>query len=244
LKLKTFSCLAFCLALLAAAVYYAPFFLIVSDQPVKSDAVVLFLGGEKGTREKEANQLVADGYADYLIIPAYKQIKKRGPNGKLESISSDIKAKTSYLKPALVSAPNQQTNELMNQRTTSSRLNQPTNERTNQRNRFVEDTHEEALIAKDMMEHEGISSAILVSSPYHMRRIKIIAGKVFGNSPPLEKGGRGDLDSSGERYRFTFVPTRYETSGETFWLFNNYDRKFVTTEYMKIGWFVLYSSFV
>jgi uncharacterized SAM-binding protein YcdF (DUF218 family) len=203
--------------LLSLAVVEAPSFLIVSDQPAKSDAVVLFLGGEKGTREKEANQLVTEGYADYLIIPAYRQIKKQGPDGKLERL--DLKLPTS--------APNQ-----------SNQSNQQ-----NKRNRFFEDTHEEALIAKVMMEHEGISSAILVSSPYHMRRIKMIAERVFGNSPPLEKGGRGDLDSSGGRYRFTFVPTRYEIQDEGFWLFNNYDRKFVLNEYLKIGWFLLYSPF-
>lgn len=192
------SCL---LALLTLAVFYAPSYLVVSDQPVKSDAVVMFLGGEKGTRAKEANQLVMEGYADYLIIPAYGQVKKRGPDGKLERFN---------WKPpeALSNQPSQ--------------LNQP-----NQRKRFWEDTHEEAIIARDMMERLGISSAILVSSPYHMRRIKLIAARVFG-----------------EKATVCYVPTRYETPNEGFWLFNSYDRKFVLTEYMKIGWFVLYSPFL
>ena len=77
------------------------------------------------------------------------------------------------------------------------------------------------------MERLGISSAILVSSPYHMRRIKLIAERVFGERPTV-----------------CYVPTRYETPNEGFWLFNGYERKFVLTEYMKIGWFVLYSPFV
>jgi uncharacterized SAM-binding protein YcdF (DUF218 family) len=189
LKLKTFYFIS-CLILLAAALYYAPFFLIVSDPPVKSDAVVLFLGGEKGTREKEADQLIRDGFADYLIIPAYRQVKKLNPDGILIKIDSDVKPKTSNLKP------------------------------------FFEDTHSEAIIAHDMMERLGISSATLVSSPYHMRRIKMIAEKVFGDGQTVN-----------------FVPTRYETPSDGFWLFNNYDRKFVLTEYAKITWFLLYSSF-
>jgi hypothetical protein len=39
-------------------------------------------------------------------------------------------------------------------------------------------------------------------------------------------------------------PTRHEKPGEGFWLFDSYDRKFVLTEYIKIGWFLLYSPFV
>ena len=126
----------------------------------------------------------------------------------------------------------------------SNQLNQPS-----QRNWFVEDTHDEALIARDMMERLGISSAILVSSPYHMRRIRIIAAQVFhqkassapdakaSSCPPFAKEGKGGFE-------FISVPTRYETPNDGFWLFNNYDRKFVLTEYMKIGWFLLYSPFV
>ena len=90
MKLKTFSWIAFSLALLAAALYYAPFFLIISDPPVKSDAVVLFLGGEKGTREKEAKQLITEGYAEYLIIPARGQVQKLGPDGKLIKVDLDL----------------------------------------------------------------------------------------------------------------------------------------------------------
>lgn len=91
------------------------------------------------------------------------------------------------------------------------------------------------------MENLGLSSALLVSSPYHMRRIRIIAGQVFAennpvsSSPPLE--GRGG-------FIVHAVPTRYETSGEIYWLFNNRERAFVLMEYAKIIWFFLYSSFL
>jgi len=213
LKLKTFYFISCIVVLLSLAVVEAPSFLIVSDQPANSDAVVLFLGGEKGTREKEAHQLLRETYADCLIIPARGQVQKINPDGKLIKIDLPLKPNTLNLKPAATAA-------------------------------WLEDTHEEALIARGIMEGLGINSAILVSAPYHMRRIKMIAESVFGNSPPLEKGGRGDLDSSGGRYRFTFVPTRYEAPGDGVWLLNERDRKFVLTEYTKIAWFLLYSPFV
>lgn len=209
----------FSLALLATAVYYAPFFLIVSDTPVKSDAVVLFLGGEKGTREKEANQLVTEGYADYLIVPAYRQVQKRTPDGKLIIIDLPLKLNTrdsGYLK---------------------------LNHLELKTSAWLEDTHSETLTARDMMDSLGARSAILVSSSYHMRRIKLIAERVFA-PPPLAKGGGGDFSSTGSNFRLTFIPTRYEAAGDGFWLFNSRDRRFVLTEYMKIGWFLLYSPFV
>jgi uncharacterized SAM-binding protein YcdF (DUF218 family) len=121
----------------------------------------------------------------------------------------DLNLETSNLKPPPQDDPTQ-------------RANEP----TNQKNRFVEATHEEAIIAGGMMEHLGISTAILVSSPHHMRRIKLIAERVFG-----------------ERATVCYVPTRYETPDAGFWLFENYKRKIVLTEYAKIAWFLLYSPF-
>jgi hypothetical protein len=78
--------------LLFLAVFQAPAFLVISEAPVRADAVVLFAGGEKGSREKEADQLLREGFADYLIIPATGQIKKRGPDGRLEGL--DLKNPT------------------------------------------------------------------------------------------------------------------------------------------------------
>ena len=72
--------------LLFLAVFQAPVFLVISEAPVRADAVVLFASGEKGSREKEADQLLREGLADYLIIPATGQIKKQGPNGRRERL--------------------------------------------------------------------------------------------------------------------------------------------------------------
>ena len=182
-----------------------PAFLVISEAPVRADAVVLFVGGEKGSREKEADQLLREGFADYLIIPATGQIKKRGPDGRLERL--DLK------NPMAVS----------NQ---SNQLNQP-----NQKNWFVENTHIEVYEAKRLMDNLGLHSASLVSSPYHMRRIKVIAKSVF-------------LDTGNVRtFKLYFVPTRYETPHLKSWFPNIHDLTFVLMEYPKIFWFFIYSNF-
>jgi len=187
--------------LLALGVFYAPSFLIIFEAPVKSDAVVLFLGGQKGIREKEAYLLVKEGYADYLIIPNYGQIRKRGPDGKLAKIDAG-------LRPRSQNDPNQS--------------NHP-----NKRNWFAEDTHIELIETKRIMDASGLHSALFVSSPYHMRRIKLIAEKVLGDTQVLH-----------------YVPTRYETYGEDLWLISSREWKHILTEYAKIAWFLVYSPFV
>nr|WP_319491156.1 hypothetical protein [uncultured Desulfobacter sp.] len=58
---------------------------------------------------------------------------------------------------------------------------------------FYENTHIEILSAKTIMEKLSYSSAIMVSSPYHMRRIKIISQMVF-------KGEQWQLRFAGSRF--------------------------------------------
>ena len=74
------------------------------------------------------------------------------------------------------------------------------------------------------MSQYGLSSAIFVSSPYHMRRIKIIVIRVFDND-------------DGEFY---FIPTHYEKAPAAFWELSWADWKKVTREYGKILWFFVY----
>ena len=96
--------------LLSLAIIHAPSFLLLCEAPVKADAVVLFVGGE-GAREREAEQLIKEGFADYLIIPAHGQIKKRGPDGRLGPF--DLKRSAAV--------PNQRTNEQATNRTVLSK---------------------------------------------------------------------------------------------------------------------------
>jgi len=89
---------------------------------------------------------------------------------------------------------------------------------------YYEDTHLELIDAERVMTSYGLRSAIFVSSPYHMRRIKIIALKIFDKN----KGN------------FYFVPTKYEKAPADFWELSSSDWRKVRREYSKILWFLIY----
>lgn len=104
--------------------------------------------------------------------------------------------------------------------------------KTNQKNMkafpsYYEDTHLEIMEAKKMMSVYGLKSAIFVSSPYHMRRIKLIVERVFNPE-------HGD---------FYFIPTPYEMAPANFWELSSLDWRKVRREYSKILWFYIYFPF-
>ncbi len=90
---------------------------------------------------------------------------------------------------------------------------------------YFENTHVEVLEAKRMMEQYRLSSAIFISSPDHMRRIKIISERIFREEP----------------VRIVFVPIRVEPAAHQTLTLSDYKR--MGTEYVKIIWFLIYSSF-
>ncbi len=91
--------------------------------------------------------------------------------------------------------------------------------------RYYENTHIEALEAKKMMDTAGYKSAIFVSSPFHMRRISIIASRVFKTKD----------------YQISFSGSRYLRQGNSFSsMFNWYKVKQISSEYLKIAGFYLY----
>lgn len=49
----------------------------------------------------------------------------------------------------------------------------------------AESTYHEAVITKELIEQEQLRSVIIVSSPYHMRRIKFIFDHVIGDGAEL-----------------------------------------------------------
>jgi hypothetical protein len=183
--------------LFAALVISAPRFLLYSSSYEKTDAIVLFLGPDFTARQKEAYRIINEEKADYLIIPAYHKIYKFFSKGDIRYIPSKES------QPALKNKA----------RLTTPSLN------------FYEDTHLETIEAKKMMAYQGLSSAIFVSSPYHMRRIKIIVGKVFN----LEQG------------KYHFVPTSFEKASAEFWELSWVEWRKIAKEYGKIIWFQIYS---
>ena len=185
----------FILALLAGLVLYSPRFLLYSSPYKKADAIILLLGPDFKARHKEADELIKEGMADYLIIPAYHRIYEIYDKGKERYLLPDSYSPEAVNHNALPSSS------------------------------FYEDTHLEIIEAQKKMSDLGLKSAIFVSSPYHMRRIKLIAMKVF--HPP-----------TGDYY---FVPTRYEKVPVNGWELSSADWKKVRREYGKIIWFYIYT---
>ena len=182
--------------IVGGCVLYSPRFLLYSSEYKKANAIILLLGPDFKARQKEAYKLINEGMSDYLIIPAYHRVYR----------VYDTETKK-YLSPNLYSFKSGQ----KNMTTFPS---------------FYEDTHLEIIDARKIMSGYGLKSAILVSSPYHMRRIKLIVMKVFDTN-------KGD---------FYFVPTQYEKAPANFWELSLADWKKVRKEYGKILWFFLYVS--
>lgn len=160
-----------------------------TEPPVPSDAVVLFVGPDYTERKKEAFQLLEEGYAARILIPAFNIILT----------SADPKTQdTEFYLPA-----------------------QPDWSRYPD---YYENTHIEILEAKKMMDAAGHTSALLVSSPFHMRRISLISKTVFPD----------------ETYQLTFRGSRYVRTVGFFSLFQPLKTQQVFKEYLKISGFCLY----
>jgi uncharacterized SAM-binding protein YcdF (DUF218 family) len=179
------------LAILFVALYYGPRYLTYADKPLRSDAVVLFLGPDNKARQEDANRLMSEGYARYLFIPAYGRITEAA---SLSSPTGTKKANPKLIIFGLKPRP------------------------------YFENTHVEVLEAKRMLEQYRLKSAIFVSSSDHMRRIKIIAERIFHEEP----------------VRIVFVPIRVEPAHQGL-ILSDYRR--MVKEYVKIIWFLMYSPF-
>ncbi len=180
-------------------IFRGPGFLTYKDRLVPCDAVVVFLGDENRTREQEAEMLLLEGYARRLIIPALGEIRRITPDGRFMPVTKDMGAGNLLFK-----------------------LRKKAFYR-----KYYENTHIEVLEAKRLMAESGCRSAILVSSPYHMRRIRMIAGKVFGD---------GSLT-------FNCAPIAFEKHFYTVDWRVGYGRETILSEYVKIGWFLIYNQF-
>lgn len=192
-KLISFSILLV-LAICFVILYYGPRYLSYADKPLRSDALVLFVGPDNKARQEDANRLMHEGYARYLFIPAYGRITEAS---SLSSSAAAKKANPKLIITGLKPRP------------------------------YFENTHVEVLEAKRMMEQYGLKSAIFVSSPVHMRRIKLITDTIFHEEP----------------VRIVFVPIRVEPSSQDLFDMTLADYKRMGKEYVKIIWFLMYSPF-
>lgn len=202
--------LALTVSLLLAVIValFAPKYLAYADNPVKSDAVVLFIGPGFSAREMEAKRLLEGGYADYLLIPSIGMVEK--DSSAVVNLRDFHDQLRRFSRSAWEGSPEQEGANAIKQK------------------RRVQSTHIEILEARKMMEKHGFKSALLVSSPYHMRRIKIISESVFADNG---------------NFLLTFVPTRFEKKPDSFLGWCRYAVHAVIPEYLKIMAFRAYSYF-
>lgn len=70
---KSLLILMMVLVVLAAGLFYAPRFLAYSTRCARADAVIILLGPVFSDRERHARDLVEQGMADFLLIPAHNK---------------------------------------------------------------------------------------------------------------------------------------------------------------------------
>jgi uncharacterized SAM-binding protein YcdF (DUF218 family) len=182
-----------------ALVPFAPGYLSYQDPVRQSDSVILFVGAGSTVREDKARELIARGFSQHLIVPKYGNFFRSTGNGQWELVRRV---------PLVSSGEKSRADVLPN-------------------HKFYENTHLEMLMARRIMDELGFKTAILVSEPYHMRRIKLIADRVFDE----------------EAYRLRFIPTSPGGNDRLWWLLYKDKRRWIVSEYIKILWFVLYAPF-
>lgn len=182
-----------------AMIFYAPKYLSYADKPVKSDVIILIVGPDLRAKKIEALTLIEQGYAKNLFITGHGNISNVPINPRM-NVSEKL---TVY--------------ELI-----QSDIND-----TSHYPWYFENTHKEMLQAKKAIDRNGFRSAIFVSSPFHMRRIKIIADHIF----------------DGRSLQMKFVPTRYEDSIDPDGVWSLHKLELIVMEYVKITWFSVYKRF-
>ncbi len=189
---------ALALTLLVTLFLYGPAYLTKADKQVKSDAVVVFVGPGDEFRFKEARKLIAEGHARYLIVPGYGTVSRAGEKGLLEPLLAE---------PRRLDTSRRKFIDLGYAG-------------------YIEKTHIEMMLAKQILDRLGMRSALIVSSPFHTRRIGMISSRVF----------IGD-------YRISTVPSRFQQSFTASSWFNREHLRRIATEYTKMVWFLLYEPF-
>jgi len=170
-------------------VFIAPYYLTCSDIPYKTDAVIILVGPGFKKRAKEADKLVKKGVVNYIFIP--ERFEAIGP----------FKEQGHIVVKSKVMIPSDSSSTRMREYWKSN-----------------QNTYRELLRAKEMIDRYGFKTAVIVSSPYHMRRVKIMCSKIF----------------SEDQYSISCVGTPYEKTRRLFWFLHSYDRHWVLTEYMKL----------
>ena len=188
----------------------SPRYLLYSDAPQKSDVIILFPDPELDAMRKEARQLIGNGYSKYLCIPTSFSLYQvdQGKTRLTDVLNSAVK-------PGIgLSLQRFEDNISMDY---FLKIKQECGFP-----QYFENTHVEMLLAKKIMDAYGFKKAIFVSSPFHMRRIKMIAASVFDST-----------------YTIKLAPSRFEEKVETL-MPSLKGLRFVFTEFPKMIWFLCY----
>jgi len=188
----------------------SPRYLLYSDAPQKSDVIILFPDPELDAMRKEARQLIGNGYSKYLCIPT---------SFSLYLVDQNKTRFTAVLNPDVAPGIG------LLRRRFEDKISMDYFLKIKQEcgfPQYLENTHMEMLLAKKIMDAYGFKSAIFVSSPFHMRRIKMIAGRVFNSS-----------------YDIKLVPSRFAKKFEIPML-SLKSLQHISMEFPKMVWFLCY----
>jgi vancomycin permeability regulator SanA len=84
-------------------------------------------------------------------------------------------------------------------------------------------TYEEALVTKRVLDQKGFRSAIIVTSPYHLRRTRLIFTQVFAD----------------KKSQMMFYPSANNAFSMNNWWKNHYGRKAIFFEYLGLAYYGL-----
>lgn len=171
--------------------------LVYRNPMAKVDAVVLLLGNN-AKRIPEAHALLKEGWGKSLVVPAKGEVSVLSDTGKI-SLQKKIPL------------------DVLGKDWKGKGGFKP----------WWENTHIELCLARSIMEREGFSSIAIVTSPYHTRRVRFMANKVF------EKSGN-----------VIVVPTRFEEPPGLLWFLSETGFRNVASETIKNLWFLAYSVFI
>lgn len=187
-----------CLVIVVMTIPCAPSLLVYEKSLKSPDCIIVMLGHDTACRFRGAEELTKQSHARALLIPGYFEV--------------------SFVKDGVL---------LTRQQIQVKPVMAPYLSIFGHCLRIFENTHNELIRGKKIMDRLGFHSVIIVSSPFHMFRLKLIAKKVFD-----------------DKYAVGFRPTPFEQYDTIECLKSATCSKNVATEYLKIAWFLIYSCFV